>query len=96
MPTGTNIACSLSAAAQPGGLTAGTFAGSIPSSTPLINQAAYSLPPPDNTGSVDLSGVAPVNAGSVSISDAIAKARGIAAEKGIPYGSEHGKSHFTT
>ncbi|WEW60809.1 hypothetical protein PRK78_006297 [Emydomyces testavorans] len=77
------------AAAQPGGLAAGTFAGSIPSSTPLINQTGYSLPPPDSTGSVDISGVKPVTSGSVSIADAIAKARGIAAEKGIAYSSSH-------
>ncbi|EEP80256.1 predicted protein [Uncinocarpus reesii 1704] len=73
------------AAAQPGALAAGSFAGSIPSSTPHMNQTSYSLPPPDNTGSVDISGVQPVNTGSVSIADAIAKARGIAADKGIAY-----------
>ncbi|KMU88912.1 hypothetical protein CIHG_06714 [Coccidioides immitis H538.4] len=79
------------AAAQPGGLAApATFAGSNPSSAPLVNQTGFSLPPPDSTGSVDISGVKPVNTGSVSIADAIAKARGIAAEKGIAYGSNHG------
>ncbi|EFW21516.1 hypothetical protein D8B26_001699 [Coccidioides posadasii str. Silveira] len=78
------------AAAQPGGLAApATFAGSNPSSGPLVNQTGFSLPPPDSTGSVDISGVKPVNTGSVTIADAIAKARGIAAEKGIAYGSNH-------
>ncbi|KAL6244929.1 hypothetical protein RBB50_008457 [Rhinocladiella similis] len=46
---------------------------------------SYGLPPPINSGSVDLAGIKPISSGSVSIADAIAKARGIAAEKGIPY-----------
>ncbi|KMU77268.1 far upstream element-binding protein 2 [Coccidioides immitis RMSCC 3703] len=67
-------------AAQPGGLAApATFAGSNPSSAPLVNQTGFSLPPPDSTGSVDISGVKPVNTGSVRIRRCDAKARGIAA-----------------
>lgn len=46
----------------------------------------YGLPQPTNSGSVDLSGIKPVSTGSVSIADALAKARNIAAEKGLqPY-----------
>ncbi|KKY28876.1 putative kh domain-containing protein [Phaeomoniella chlamydospora] len=45
----------------------------------------YALPQPVSSGSVDLSAVKPVNSGSVSIADAIAKARGFAAEKGVAY-----------
>jgi len=43
----------------------------------------YGLPQPVSSGSVDLAGIQPINSGSVSIADAIAKARGIAAEKGV-------------
>ena len=46
--------------------------------------AASYLPQPSNTGSVDLSSIRPVNSGSVSIADAIAKAKSIAAERGLP------------
>ncbi|KAK0269559.1 hypothetical protein LTR35_014672, partial [Friedmanniomyces endolithicus] len=42
-------------------------------------------PQPSNTGSMDLSAIKPVNTGSVSIADAIAKAKSIAADKGISY-----------
>ncbi|KEF57628.1 uncharacterized protein A1O9_05546 [Exophiala aquamarina CBS 119918] len=45
----------------------------------------YGLPQPINSGSVDLASIKPVSSGSVSIADAIAKARGIAAEKGLSY-----------
>lgn len=47
--------------------------------------APYGLPQPIHSGSVDLAGMNPMNSGSVSIADAIAKARGIAAEKGLSY-----------
>ncbi|KAF8852682.1 hypothetical protein BDZ45DRAFT_98769 [Acephala macrosclerotiorum] len=45
----------------------------------------YSLPQPINSGSLDLSSIKPVNSGTVSIADAIAKAKAIAAEKGVSY-----------
>jgi far upstream element-binding protein len=45
------------------------------------------LPQPTSSGSVDISNIKPVNTGSVSFNDAIAKARGIAAEKGVSYDS---------
>ena len=46
---------------------------------------AYQIPPPSNSGSLDLSNIKPVNSGSVSFNDAVAKARGIAAERGVSY-----------
>lgn len=52
---------------------------------------AYALPQPTNSGSVDLSSIKPVNSGTVSIADAIAKAKAIAAEKGVSY--ERPSSH---
>ena len=52
----------------------------------------FTLPQPTSTGSLDLSGVKPSNTGSVSIADAIAKARGIAAEKGLSHGSGRGSA----
>jgi far upstream element-binding protein len=53
--------------------------------TPPGNPTPYGLPQPIHSGSVDLAGIQPINSGSVSIADAIAKARGIAAEKGLSY-----------
>ncbi|KAL9106416.1 MAG: hypothetical protein Q9227_008558 [Pyrenula ochraceoflavens] len=47
--------------------------------------APYNLPAPTSSGTVDVGGIKPVKSGSVSIADAIAKARGIAAEKGVSY-----------
>jgi far upstream element-binding protein len=52
----------------------------------------YSLPQPISSGSVDLSSIKPVSSGSVSIADAIAKARGFAAEKGVAYDTARGTS----
>ncbi|KAB2579571.1 Far upstream element-binding protein 2 [Lasiodiplodia theobromae] len=54
--------------------------------TPPATMPPYGLPQPTNSGSVDLSAIKPVSTGSVSIADALAKARNIAAEKGLqPY-----------
>lgn len=53
--------------------------------TPPGSATPYGLPQPINSGSVDLASIKPVSSGSVSIADAIAKARGIAAEKGLSY-----------
>lgn len=55
--------------------------------------APYGLPQPISSGSVDLGGIKPVNSGSVSIADAIAKARNIAAEKGVTYDPNRGKHY---
>lgn len=52
--------------------------------------AAYNIPQPTNSGSLDLSNIKPVHSGSVSLADAIAKARGIAAEKGVSYDNGRG------
>jgi far upstream element-binding protein len=56
-----------------------------PQQNPYAPQAGYSLPQPTSSGSVDLSSIKPVNSGTVSIADAIAKAKAIAAEKGVSY-----------
>ncbi|KAF2839688.1 hypothetical protein M501DRAFT_1015782 [Patellaria atrata CBS 101060] len=62
------------------------YPGAYPTATPPTGlQSGFTLPQPTNTGSVDLSSIKPVSTGSVSISDAIAKARGFAAEKGVAY-----------
>ncbi|KAH7357016.1 hypothetical protein BKA65DRAFT_219386 [Rhexocercosporidium sp. MPI-PUGE-AT-0058] len=52
---------------------------------PYAPQGGYSLPQPSNSGSVDLSNIKPVSSGTVSIAEAIAKAKAIAAEKGVSY-----------
>lgn len=44
-------------------------------SPPAGSQMPYGLPQPINSGSVDLGGIKPISSGSVSIADAIAKAR---------------------
>lgn len=50
----------------------------------------FNIPQPTNSGSLDLSNIKPVHSGSVSLADAIARARGIAAEKGVSYESGRG------
>lgn len=58
------------------------------------------LPQPSASGSVDLSNIRPVNSGSVSIQDAIAKAKSIAADRGVSYdprqisGEWHARNSF--
>jgi far upstream element-binding protein len=59
------------------------YPGAIPQPNPL--PPAFQLPQPTNAGSLDLSAIRPVNTGSVSLNDALAKARSFAAEKGISY-----------
>lgn len=54
----------------------------------------YPLPQPISSGSVDLSSIKPVSSGSVSIADAIAKARGFAAEKGVSYEPSRGTKNL--
>lgn len=58
-----------------------------PQSQPQHGYSAtqYPLPQPTHSGNVDLSSIKPVNSGTVSIADAIAKAKAIAAEKGLAY-----------
>ncbi len=52
---------------------------------PGYQNSTYPLPQPTNSGSVDLSNIKPVSSGTVSIAEAIAKAKAIAAEKGVSY-----------
>lgn len=48
--------------------------------------AAYGYPQPSSSGTVDLSAIKPVNSGTVSIQDAIAKAKAVAAANNLaPY-----------
>ncbi|KAF2497464.1 hypothetical protein BU16DRAFT_605922 [Lophium mytilinum] len=62
----------------------------IQTPTPPVLQ--YGLPQPMNSGSLDLSAIKPVSTGSVSLQDALAKARGFAAEKGLQYDSGRNSS----
>ena len=65
------------------------YPGTYPTTTPPT-ATPYNIPQPTNSGSLDLSNIKPVNSGSVSLADAIARARGIAAEKGVSYESGRG------
>ncbi|KAK4555717.1 hypothetical protein LTR86_007470 [Recurvomyces mirabilis] len=67
--------------------------GMPPQPQSVPQQGAPYLPQPSSTGSLDLSAIKPVNSGSVSIADAIAKAKSIAANKGIdPFDPRSGGS----
>ncbi|KAI9768600.1 MAG: hypothetical protein M1840_004797 [Geoglossum simile] len=61
------------------------YPSALPTSVPPAGLGGYGLPQPSSSGSLDLSSIRPVNSGTVSIAEAIAKARGIAAEKGVAY-----------
>lgn len=67
------------------------YAATLQSPTAPANLAGFQLPQPSSSGSLDLSDVKPVNSGTVSIDQAIAKARGIAAEKGLSYDGRNGE-----
>lgn len=54
--------------------------------------SVYNIPRPSHSGSLDLSNIKPVNSGSVSLADAISRARGIAAEKGVSYDTNRGNN----
>ena len=60
------------------------FPGAMPTATPPA-MPGYSFPQPTHSGSLDLSAIKPVSSGSVSIQDALAKARGFAAQKGLAH-----------
>lgn len=62
------------------------YPGPYPTATPPAT-ATYNIPQPNHSGSLDLSNIKPVKSGSVSLADAVARARGIAAEKGVSYDS---------
>lgn len=55
----------------------------------------FPMPQQGMPGGMDLSSIKPVNSGTVSIADAIAKARNIAAEKGISYDRNRDSSSRT-
>ncbi|KAI0572841.1 far upstream element-binding protein 2 protein [Pyrenophora tritici-repentis] len=76
--------------APPQGLPAG-FPGAMPSATPPAMHG-YNFPTPTHSGSLDLSAIKPVSSGSVSIEDALAKARGFAAQKGLAHEARPGIS----
>lgn len=65
------------------------YANAYHAATPPV-AAQYNIPQPTHSGGLDLSNIKPVNSGSVSLADAIARARGIAAEKGVAYDSSRG------
>ncbi|ORY11588.1 hypothetical protein BCR34DRAFT_587758 [Clohesyomyces aquaticus] len=67
------------------GLPQGYPPGGFQNPTPPAGIPGFNLPHPTNSGSLDLSAIRPTNSGSVSIQDALAKARGFAAEKGLTY-----------
>ncbi|KAJ9619305.1 hypothetical protein H2203_008634 [Taxawa tesnikishii (nom. ined.)] len=61
------------------------FPGAIPQQAPTPSLPGFSLPQPTSSGSVDLSAIRPSATGSVSIAEAIAKAKSIAADRGVSY-----------
>ncbi|KAF2862568.1 hypothetical protein K470DRAFT_255860 [Piedraia hortae CBS 480.64] len=81
-----NIASILAALAQGGNATpVQPQQAAYPIPPPSAPPQAHALPLPSNIGSLDLSSIKPVNSGSVNIADAIAKARTIAADRGVPH-----------
>lgn len=62
---------------------------------PAPGATPYPLPQPTNSGNVDLSNIRPTNSGSVSLADAVARARGIAAEKGVSYDASRAGEFLT-
>ncbi len=69
-----------------------SYPSAVPQQGPPQAAMPYPVPQPSNSGSIDLSNIKPVSSGSVSLADAVAKARGIAAEKGVSYGIRSGGS----
>ena len=55
----------------------------MPTGTPQAGIPGYSLPQPSSSGNLDLSSIKPVSSGSVSFQDALNRAKGFAAERGI-------------
>lgn len=73
------------------------FPGPVPQSTGTPSLGGYALPQPTGSGSFDLSAVKPVNTGSVSLAEAIAKAKSIAADnnlKGSRDDPRHARSSY--
>jgi far upstream element-binding protein len=65
------------------------YPGAMPNAA-APGMPGFSFPQPTNSGSLDLSSIKPVSSGSVSIQDALAKARGFAAQKGLAYEARPG------
>ncbi|CBX93543.1 hypothetical protein IAQ61_009233 [Plenodomus lingam] len=74
--------------APPPGMPPG-FPGGMSAASPS-GIHGYNFPQPTHSGSLDLSAIKPVSTGSVSIQDALAKARGFAAQKGLAYEARPG------
>ncbi|KAI9661545.1 MAG: hypothetical protein M1829_006236 [Trizodia sp. TS-e1964] len=83
------LKAALAAAQRPAGAPAASLgAQPLGNLHPPLQQAGtggYQLPQPTNSGSLDLSSIKPVTSGTVSIAEAIQKAKGIAAEKGFVF-----------
>jgi far upstream element-binding protein len=60
------------------------YPGAMPTVSPPA-MPGFNFPQPTHSGSLDLSAIKPVSSGSVSIQDALAKARGFAAQKGLAF-----------
>jgi len=73
---------SQSTPAPPQGFPQGLPQG-LPQPTGTPSMGGFQLPQPTQSGSIDLSSVRPVSTGQVSINDAVAKARTIAASLGL-------------
>ncbi|KAH7090769.1 hypothetical protein FB567DRAFT_618372 [Paraphoma chrysanthemicola] len=65
------------------------FPGAMPAGSPP-GIPGYNFPQPTHSGSLDLSAIKPVSSGSVSIQDALAKARGFVAQKGLAFDPRSG------
>ncbi|KAF1343744.1 hypothetical protein EJ07DRAFT_170124 [Lizonia empirigonia] len=78
----------------PPGMPAG-FPGAMPTATPP-QIPGFNFPQPTTSGSLDLSAIKPVNSGSVSIQDALAKARGFAAQKGLAFEARPGMENHSS
>ncbi|KAJ4368786.1 hypothetical protein N0V83_005868 [Neocucurbitaria cava] len=74
--------------ALPHGMPPG-YPGAMPAASPPAIPG-FNFPQPTNSGSLDLSAIKPVSSGSVSIQDALAKARGFAAQKGLAFDARPG------
>lgn len=67
-----------------------SYPPSYPPAGPPVAAVSYNIPQPISSGSIDISNIKPINSGSVAIQDAVARARGIAAEKGIGHWTMRG------
>jgi far upstream element-binding protein len=65
------------------------YPGAHPTATPPAIPG-YGLPPASHAGALDLSSIKPVSSGSVSIQDALANARAVAAQKGLQHNPRPG------